>query len=1047
MPLSPEQSSKYVSDINNKYKGIALTDEKKQEIISDMAKAGVSYDDYSKWVDERQSFPSGEGEMGFATGSGAETRFAGPIESLLIRSKGEDAVSKSIESGVFPQDISKIAYDYGVEPLLNVAQTAASIAYAPEAAAATAARPALNVIKEYALYGGRMATVGAAKDVAESTYKKVFLGQDGIDAKTMAANAFDNFSSSIIPMGSSPIGGGTISKPLISSGIGLGYGGLQGIISSSLRDEGGGDAALRIGLTSGLSALGMGAGALSEQASNARIIERNTNILRDAGIDPELGMVNQDYAHAMMAKADGNIAIGRRLNDKFNSFLDRLQDKVSQVGDKIVGQNKFSSPADLTKKVGELTSALPSAESSALEAGKTVSTAEKALEMAKAGRKEAFKKSSTIVSKKQEDAIKTELQSTLDSFYKEQSADAFKSAIGNSQIDPITAQQSRLVADQQIDLAYKAFTTSADAKFGLVPKNAEFMDGAIRHEIESVLETAPADQKAAILGLFDREVKEGGLENRISMERLLNVKRKLWGSVSKGPSTSEDHFFREAALALGKEMDAQAPTALGVDGLSLYKDANAFYKNIEKFKFPIVKEILWGSNEHTPWAQKLVSDMERNGIGEGTMYKTVLQAADGIEDSTMKEMYRTKIRDAIRSYFFDSATILENTPTADNPRSVTRLVSPKIFADKIKGLSQRPDALKELGFGDSYAVNRFIKLATQDYPDASKITPESLNTLLTITGTKKGTSASSLEALTQAMQDMAIQHANSKMNKAAVYEAIGAIGPSRKAVSDARDALSKAKLNLGTQEEAVAALKNNPIVQVFRNANVDAKSFNDVRKIFFDPTGPLSNSDLKVLMTSLENGYAGKAATRESKMLASALKVSFLNDAIGRASNRSNPAEALRLFASALEYNENKSSLYQRAVTLFGKETVSKIRSDYKAASMLADVVNAGIPDISTAQGVAALGASTAAGVVGKGLPGTSASALARNSVSMIAKGKYALANAIYGFSPELYVKSKSVTGSIGEFLSKLNYAQKVQWAMQNREAVNQLDEENRFGK
>ena len=127
---------------------------------------------------------------------------------------------------------------------------------------------------------------------------------------------------------------------------------------------------------------------------------------------------------------------------------------------------------------------------------------------------------------------------------------------------------------------------------------------------------------------------------------------------------------------------------------------------------------------------------------------------------------------------------------------------------------------------------------------------------------------------------------------------------------------------------------------------------------------------------------------------------------------------------------------------MFTKSQLNAIMKDYDAAKVLSNFIDAPKPDLGTTQGLAAIGAATATTATGASLRGTSSSGLARNSVGLISRGKYALANAAYSISPDAYLRTKDVVGTMAKFVDSLNFAQKAQFYLQNESVGRDVNEQ-----
>jgi len=313
-----------------------------------------------------------------------------------------------------------------------------------------------------------------------------------------------------------------------------------------------------------------------------------------------------------------------------------------------------------------------------------------------------------------------------------------------------------------------------------------------------------------------------------------------------------------------------------------------------------------------------------------------------------------------------------------------------------------------------------------------------MTTLLSLPGA--GKSLAQVKELNTVLQDLAAQHADAKIGKAVAFEAMGNIGPARRAMYEARRALKMAGLQESKANEALAIAKADPVYSSFSTVNVNPDSYDTLYQTFFNPkSGRASNADIATMMTALRNG------TNEQKQTAAAMATRFLNDAMMNAKNvtRSNE-EAIALFADALTPSKDPASLYQRALNIFTPDQLSSIRREYQAAKVIeAYRRNVGATTDRMITNVASVAGPTIGTAADFATKAGSFSSALRGAANLIVSGKYNLVNFAYSANPERFMQTKDALGSVTNYLSKLNFAQKHQFMVQNKDVADDLGQSN----
>lgn len=1009
------ESKAYMDAVRRQYEGVALSKDTMQEIASRSKKAGVSFNDFSDFYNERPSFDVSETDNRYFTEqSGA--REAGPIEEIGLAFSGEQARSKAREQGIFSPSPKELAVKYA-EGLIEAGVNAASMMN-PITAEMTAAK-VLSTAAKTSIYS-------TAGSVARSGLRD-FTATTPVGNNEVAANAFDAFSSSVVEGFNTPWAKGTITKPIIN-GVGSAVFGLaQGAVSSNIRGEQGREAESRVFSTGGISGLTGVAGGMAKMADEAKVSIKTRNALIEAGISPDLidlGLVNKQYASALRRSIDTDEIVKNRIISAYNQFSDALINKIGGFSD-------MTEPSTLTEQVSKRAGVIPTLEKGAVAASEATTAAKNALELAKKERRsiilESAGKKQKTINDQLMDKYNAEAQFAVDNFMAAFTPKQFSDAVGGASTSPLVAQQARSAIATQAEASYKAFKGVSDKLHDLIP-DGDFNAASIVDRLNLSIDAAPQgvkDQVNSLLKNIPYQVGEKGerIYSNATRSQLINARNGIGDLIGlNGAPTADDHFLSKAVSSITDAMDEQKFDALGKKGAAAWDNAREYYRKIESFKNPDVRALVFGKNENTEFAQSLIKDIQTNGVGQGTRYSKLEQAFEASGNKQLSEMLKQRSRDAVRSYIMDMSTDLRGD------------VTPQRFLSALGEMRKRPDALQRFGFGNTRSL-AFLEDAIASYPEASKLTQSQIDTIMSLPGAKGN--LASLPALSQIKKSLAVQHAESKIGKAAIFEAIGDNSSARKAVYDARQAVSSAGLDERKANELLSIARNNPVASSFAMVNVDKGNYDQLYSTFFNASsGKSSNQDIRKMMIALDSGK------REDKLLASALRTRFLNDALMQARNGRDPEKAISVFVEALKPSENPASLYQRASALFTKSQLNGIMKDYEAANVLSKFIDSPRVDLSVSQGLAAAGGTLASTATGISPKGSSASGAARNAVGLIARGKYALANSAYSIAPEAYMRTKDAVGSMAKFIDGLNFAQKAQFYMQNESVGRDLNEQ-----
>lgn len=1012
--MNETESKTYMDAVRRQYEGVALSKGTMQEIASRSKKAGVSFNDFSDFYSERPSFDEGEGSAGLSTTGDA--REAGVFEEIGLAFAGEKARNTAREQGVFSPSPMELGAKYA-EGLIEAGVNAASMLN-PVTAEMTAAK-VLSTAAKMSLYSG-------AGSIARSGIRD-FTGTTPVGDNEIAANVFDSFSSSLVEGFTTPWGKGTITKPILN-GIGSTVFGLaQGAASANIRGEQGREAENRIFTTGAMSGVSGIAGGMAGMSDEAKLSTKTRNALIESGISPELidlGLVNKQYSSALKRSIDTDEVVRERITSAYNQFSDALINKIGGFSD-------MTEPNLLTEQVAKRANVVPSLIKGVEAASQETDVARKALEFAKKERSSAVLGTARNTAKSRNDQLldkyNAEAQFAVDNFMSAFTPRQFSEAVGGMSTSPLVAQQARSAVSTQLEASYKAFRGVSDKLHDLIP-DGDFDASSIVDNLNKSIDAAPQgvkDQVKSLLKNIPFEVGENGerIYSNATRSQLINARNGIGDLIGlNGAPTADDHFLGKAVSSMTDSMDAQKVTALGNDGAKSWDNARKYYSKIESFKNPDVRALIFGKNENTDFIQSLMKDVQTNGVGAGTRYEKLEQALDASGNKQLSEMLRQRSRDAVRSYVMDASTDLRGD------------VTPQRFLSALGEMRKRPDALQRFGFGNTRSL-AFLEDAIASYPEASKMTQAQIDTIMSLPNAKG--SLASLPALSEIKKSLAVQHAESKIGKAAIFEAMGQNKAARKAVYEARQAVSSAGLDERKANDLLAIARQNPVASSFARVNVDKGNYDQLYSTLFSPTsGKSSNQDIKQIMVALDSGK------REDKLLASALRTRFLNDALMQAKNGRDPEKAISVFVEALKPNENTASLYQRASAMFTKSQLNAIMKDYDASKILSNFIDAPKPDLGTTQGLAAIGAATATTATGASLRGTSSSGLARNSVGLISRGKYAMANAAYSISPDAYLRTKDVVGTMAKFVDSLNFAQKAQFYLQNESVGRDFNEQ-----
>lgn len=1011
--LPSPKSAAYIAAWERQNEGRAIGKEEMDSFAARAASAGVSEDDFTSLLSRRPSFEvDKQNPAYFTTDSGA--RNAGPIEEIGLAFAGDEARNKAREQGVFSPSLQELSGQYAdntVDAIVNAASF-----FNPITAEMTAAK-VLSTAAKTALISG----IG-------STYKSARRDVSGIgkyETKDIAADVFDSFSSATVEGFTSPWAKGTLTKPLLN-GLGAAVFGLsQGVISSSIRGENSADALQRMAIAGGASGFSGVLGGISPNADEAKVAMKLRQRLIESGIPAEqvqLGFINSMYAPDLMRAVDSNEAVRDNVAKALTSFNNA---RLREVG----GFTPMTTPSVMIEQINKRAGVVPALEAASTQAGKNVEAAKNALNLAKQDRsKLVIGEAKSIASSQRKakiDALNREAQYAIDSYLSAFTPKQFAEAVGGASTSPLVAQQARANLADQAEASYKTFKAVSNEMHDLIP-DGNFDAAKVVSSVEEAIDAAPEEVKKQVSSLLKNipfELDENGKKvySGATRTQLINARNGIFDLIGIGGApTASDHYLSKASSAITDSMDLQKVEALGAEGAEAWDAARAYYRNIEAFKDGDVRTMLFGKNDNTPLMQSLIRDIQDNGIGAGTRYAKMETALSASGNTQLAEVLKVRSRDAVRSYVMDLAT---------NQRGE---VNPKTMLSALGDMRKRPDALQAFGFGNSktWAI---LEDAVASYPDASKMTKQQVDTLMSLPNARGNlASLPKIKALTQ---DLATQHAESQIGKAALFEAMGNNPQARKSVYEARKALTKAGLDEKKANELLFIARNEAMPQSFAKIRSDYASYDQFYSTFASPSGPLANADLKAMMTTLQRGK------REDKLLAQAMQTRFLNDVLMGASNGRDPERALSLFVEALKPNKDSKSLYQRASAMFTPQQLVSLRKSYEDGLVLAKFIGQPKGDDSLRSGIAAAAGTTAATIGGVRVAGQSMAATTRNAANLIARGKYALANSLFASNPEGYLKTKDAVGEMAKFLDNLNFAQRAQFYMQNESSTRQLEE------
>lgn len=1016
MPISENTTGKstadvdgnsYIDAVNRQYQGVALSDNKMIELATSMKNAGVARPLIENWMASRPSFELDLSNPDyFSKESGA--RSAGLFEQFKTFGMTDDERDKLREKGVFFPSPGELVTNVAGEAVLAAGQVASMLN--PVTAEMTLSQIGSNAAKQaFSVYLG---------STAKQTIKSI--GGQGFDQRQIAADTFDAGTLALLPSFTTPWLNGKYTRTIGNGITSAVYGLSEANASSAIRGQQ--PELTGLALATGLAGFGGAVGGYASKAQEENnILLRNFQTLRDAGIEaPPLGVVDPNYATKLMASTQANPTVKNQIEHIAETLRNSIVNKVGGFGE-------LSEPAVLTETVSGLTQKVPSLTAEAEQATSGLNKAILELSGAKQTRAKQFaaeidniKTSKTTLFNGAVAKVKTEAQAALDGFLNTFSADKFKEATKG--ITPsLSAAEARQNVKAIAGASYDAFKKVSDTLFSAVPEGS-FNSEAITSSINSALDLAPVEVKNAIksaLRNIPQGIDEAGnvIYQPASKQQWLNARNALSEAIgvnARAPSPA-DHWLSKATSAITNEMDAQKVAALGEEGAAKWTEARKFYRSVEAFHDTDVRQLLFGSNENSPLADTLIKDISKNGVSSNSRYGRLLLSLKAQGNEELFQLNKAKLDDTLRRYVFDLSTTPEGT------------VSPQLFIKALGDMPRRPDVLKTLGFGDATTIKQ-LNAALQQYPEASKLTPAQMTTLLSLPGA--GKSLAQVKELNTVLQSLAAQHADAKIGKAVAMEAMGKIGPARLALYEARQALKTAGLKESKANEALAIAKANPIYSNFNNVNVNPDSYDTLFQTFFNPvSGRSSNKDIGTMMSALRNG------TKENKQTADALAARFLNDAMMKAKNvaRDNE-EAIALFADSLTPNKDPASLYQRALNIFTPEQVAGLRQEYKAAKVIeAYRKNAGVNGREIANAASVAG--PVVGTVAKIAPtGGSLTGLFRGAAGLIVDGKYNLVNFAYSTNPERFIQTKDAIGSITNYLSKLNFAQKHQFLNQNKD-------------
>ena len=1003
-----EYASSYMDAVNDQYAGVMMSTSKQVEIARNAITAGVPRSAVDTWVESRPSFEADKLDPSvFTEKSGA--RYAGFFEQFKTFSFTDEERNKLAEQGVqFPSPLELGGQIVG-EAALAGAQLASMTnpiiaSMTLEQIGAAAANQAAKVF------------VGSS---ANQMIQSLTSGRD-FNANRAFADAFDAGSLSILPAFSTSIVKGKIAKTIANGVTSSIYGMGEYAVSSQIRGtemNAGGFAA-----SGGLAGLaGAAIGYSNVATKELELINKNVKVLADAGITaPPIGLIDPTYSAKLRAASESSEPVRNELDKIFGSLKNSITNKTGGFG-------KLSEPAVLTRGLAKVTGKIPEMQGKVDAASEA--TAKAALELSgkKAELGSAFaKEASKIKERNYNSALSSVIATTnaaIDGFVNTFSTQKFKEALNGGTLS-LTAAQARQNVKAISSKAYDAFKSTSSALFDAVPEGS-FDSAAINNAIKGNTELATAtssDTIKAALRNIPQKVEEDGTITYLnaSKQQWLNVKNALndaIGANARAPSP-DDHWIGKAITSIMDEMNAQKVVALGEEGALKWDEARNFYRGIEAFHETDTRLLLFGSNENTPLAKTLIADISQNGIGPESRYGKIIKSLKVNGNVSLFKQQEAYLNDTLKSYVVDVSTAPDGT------------LSPRMFVKAIGDMRRRPDALKTLGFGDTKTIN-FLEQSLEKFPDASRLTPEQFNTLLSFAG-----APASIKKLQPILQDLATQHADSKIGKAVAFEAMGNLAEARRAIYEARQAVKAAGLKEARLNDALIIARNNPVYQNFSTVNVRPDSYDMLYETFFNPiSGKLSNQDVRLLLTTLATGNKGQ------QQLAAAMRARFLNDAVMKAKNvtRTNE-EALGLFAESLTPSKDPASFYARAQAIFSPEQLGLMQRDYRAAKVIeayrqnADVANRNMANV----------ASVTAPIVGNvgniTTKGSSLGSTLRGAGGLISDGKYQLVNFAYSFNPELYIKTKNAVALATGYFGELNPAQKYQFIMQNSDVYNEIN-------